>query len=73
MLTSGGLGTMGCGFPAAIGAKGIRVTKPENIKTALISAKQNTKTPAVIEFIIDRELNVMPIVPPGNSLNDMIK
>ncbi len=54
------------------GAKGIRVTKAEDIKTALISAKQNAKTPTVIEFIIDREINVMPIVPPGNSLNDMI-
>ena len=54
------------------GAKGIRVTKPEDIKTALISAKKNTKTPTVIEFIIDREINVMPIVPPGNPLNDMI-
>ena len=54
------------------GAKGIRVTKAEDIKSALNSAKQNTKTPTVIEFIIDREANVMPIVPPGNSLNDMI-
>lgn len=54
------------------GAKGIRVTKPADIKYALISAKQNTKAPTVIEFIIDREINVMPIVPPGNSLNDMI-
>ena len=55
------------------GAKGIRVTKAEDIKTALIGAKQNAKTPTIIEFIIDREINVMPIVPPGNSLNDMIK
>lgn len=54
------------------GAKGIRVTKAEDIKAALISAKQNAKTPTVIEFIIDREINVMPIVPPGNSLKDMI-
>ena len=54
------------------GAKGIRVTKSEDIKKALISAKQNTKTPTVIEFIIDREINVMPIVPPGNSLDEMI-
>ncbi len=54
------------------GAKGIRVIKAEDIKTALISAKQNEKTPTVIEFIIDREINVMPIVPPGNALNDMI-
>ena len=44
----------------------------EDIKTALLSAKQNRKTPTVIEFIIDRERNVMPIVPPGNSLTDMI-
>ena len=54
------------------GAKGIRVTKAEDIKTALSDAKQNTKVPTVIEFIIDREINVMPIVPPGNSLDEMI-
>ena len=54
------------------GAKGVRVTKAEDIKTALLRAKQNTKTPTVIEFIIDRERNVMPIVPPGNPLNHMI-
>jgi len=54
------------------GAKGIRVTRAEDIKTALYDAKQNTKTPTVIEFIIDREINVMPIVPPENALNEMI-
>lgn len=54
------------------GAKGIRVTKSDEIKSALLTAKKNTKAPTIIEFIIDREINVMPIVPPGNSLNDMI-
>lgn len=54
------------------GAKGIRVTKAQDIETALITAKANKKTPTIIEFIIDRESNVMPIVPPGNSLEDMI-
>lgn len=54
------------------GAKGIRVTKAQDIETALITAKANKKTPTIIEFIIDREINVMPIVPPGNSLEDMI-
>ena len=48
------------------------ITKAEEIKTALESARQNTKMPTVIEFIIDREENVMPIVPPGNALDDMI-
>lgn len=54
------------------GAKGIRVTEIDDIENALLEAKENTKTPTVIEFIIDREANVMPIVPPGNSLSDMI-
>lgn len=54
------------------GAKGVRVTKVEDIKNAFDFAKQNTKVPTIIEFIIDREINVMPMVPPGNPLNDMI-
>ncbi len=54
------------------GAYGIRVEKEAQIEQALIAAKQNSKVPTVIEFIIDRESNVMPIVPPGNSLDDMI-
>lgn len=54
------------------GAKGIRVTNPEDIETAFETAGKNTKGPTVIEFIIDREINVMPIVPPGNALSDMI-
>jgi len=54
------------------GAKGIRVTKKEEIAAALEAAKNTKKVPTVIEFIIDREENVMPIVPPGNALEDMI-
>ncbi|MBD5097319.1 MAG: biosynthetic-type acetolactate synthase large subunit [Lachnospiraceae bacterium] len=54
------------------GAKGIRVTDEKEIIMALETAKNNRKVPTVIEFIIDREENVMPIVPPGNALNDMI-
>ena len=56
----------------SFGAKGIRVTRPEDMEKAFERAKQNLKTPTVIEFIIDREINVLPIVPPGNALNDMI-
>lgn len=54
------------------GAKGIRVRKAEDIKPALLEARNTTKVPTVIEFLIEREENVFPIVPPGNSLNDMI-
>lgn len=54
------------------GAHGIRVMKTEEIKDALISAKKHKKTPTVIEFIIERELNVMPVAAPGNALHEMI-
>lgn len=54
------------------GARGVRVTEKDDIAKVLISAKQEKKVPTVIEFIIPQECNVMPIVPPGNSLGDMI-
>lgn len=54
------------------GANGIRVTKREDVENALLEAKKNTKTPTIIEFIIDREANVLPIIQPGQPLNQMI-
>lgn len=55
------------------GAKGIRVTRPQEIEFALTQAKKEKKAPTVIEFVIDCEENVLPIVPPGNPLEQMIK
>ncbi len=43
------------------GAKGIRVTKKEEIATAFEEAKKNTKTPTIIEFIIDPEEMVLKL------------
>lgn len=54
------------------GAKVIRVQKVQDIKPALLKAQSTTNVPTVIEFLIEREENVFPIVPPGNSLNDMV-
>ena len=54
------------------GARGIRITTEHEIAAALETAKHTAKVPTVIEFIIEAEENVMPIVPPGNALNDMI-
>ena len=54
------------------GARGIRVTTPEDIEPALLEARNRKNGPTVIEFMIEREENVMPIVPAGNSLGDMI-
>lgn len=54
------------------GAKGIRVTKTEEIAAAFEEAKKNTKTPTLIEFIIDPEEMVYPMIKPGGTLEDMI-
>ena len=44
------------------GAKGIRVTKKEEIAAAFEEAKKNTKVPTLIEFIIDPEEMVYPMI-----------
>ena len=54
------------------GAEGIRVREVKDIRSALLKAKESKNVPTVIEFIIGREQNVLPIVPPGNSLENMI-
>lgn len=53
-------------------AHGIRVEKEEEIEAALLQAKASTDTPTLIEFIIEREANVLPMVPGGKPLNEMI-
>lgn len=54
------------------GAKGIRVTDKEQIAAAFEQAQANTKTPTLIEFIIDPEEMVYPMIKPGGTLEDMI-
>ncbi len=53
-------------------AKGIRVENPEDIDNAFAEARKNKYAPTVIEFIIEREANVLPIVPGGKPLSEMI-
>lgn len=54
------------------GAKGIRVTEREDIAAAFEEAKKNTKVPTLIEFIIDPEEMVYPMIQPGGTLEEMI-
>ena len=53
-------------------AIGIRVTKVEEIDRAFEMARLNKDKPTIIEFIIEREANVLPIVPAGKALTEMI-
>ena len=54
------------------GAKAMRVTDPKDIAEAFALADGNQEGPTILEFIIETELNVLPMVPAGKSLKDML-
>ncbi|CUX38999.1 biosynthetic-type acetolactate synthase large subunit [Clostridium sp. C105KSO13] len=54
------------------GAKGIRVTEKEEIGAAFEEAKRSSKVPVLIEFVIDQEEMVYPMIQPGGTLEEMI-
>ena len=56
----------------AYGAKGIHITKKEEIEPAFREAMKSTKTPYILEFEIDPEDLVYPMVKPGGTLEDLI-
>ena len=54
------------------GAKGIHITKKEDIEPAFREAMKSTKTPYILEFDIDPEDLVYPLLKPGGTLEDLI-
>ena len=56
----------------AYGAQGISVTKAEELEAAFTKADAFKKGPTLIECIVPTELNVLPMVPAGKSLSDML-
>lgn len=59
-------------FAESYGVTGIRITREEEIDEAFIKANKVKDRPVLLEFIIDSTQNVLPIVPPGKSLKEMI-
>lgn len=57
----------------AYGHVGIRIEKPEDVRQAIEDAFGKYKDRTVfLDFIIDREENVYPMIPAGAGLNEMI-
>ncbi|NLT19790.1 MAG: biosynthetic-type acetolactate synthase large subunit [Syntrophomonadaceae bacterium] len=56
----------------AYGAIGIRVTEMKDVEPALKRALESTDCPVVIDFWVEREADVFPMVPPGGSLSNML-
>ncbi|MDH7479949.1 MAG: thiamine pyrophosphate-dependent enzyme, partial [Syntrophomonadaceae bacterium] len=55
----------------AYGATGMRITRPEEVRPAIEQAIA-TPGPVVMDFVVDREENVFPMVAPGSSLSNML-
>jgi acetolactate synthase-1/2/3 large subunit len=55
----------------AFGAKGLQATKPDEVE-AVIKKGFKTKGPVIMEFKVAREEKVLPMVPAGASLTEMV-
>ena len=56
----------------AYGIKGIRVTDKAQVKTAIQDAMEHDG-PVLIDFIVEQEENVYPMIPSGMTVKDMIE
>jgi acetolactate synthase-1/2/3 large subunit len=56
----------------SMGAVGLRATKPEEVPKVINEALKVNDRPVIIDFVVDREENVLPMVPAGKSYRDMI-
>jgi acetolactate synthase-1/2/3 large subunit len=55
----------------AYGATGLRATKPEEVEEVIRKAL-DTPGPVIMEFKVAREENVLPMVPAGAGINEMV-
>lgn len=60
-----------CKLASAFGIPGLKVTNLEELADALKHPDLFRK-PLLIEAVINKDLNVLPIVPPGMPINDLI-
>lgn len=56
----------------AYGAVGMRITRTEDVERALLEALQVTDRPVILDFQVEREAGVYPMVAPGESLINML-
>ena len=56
----------------SFGAVGLRATKPSEVRKVLQEAMKVKDRPVIMDFAVDREENVLPMVPAGKSYREMI-
>jgi acetolactate synthase-1/2/3 large subunit len=60
------------GWAAAMGCIGIRVESPEEVQPAIDKANEIDDRPVVVEFRVDAREKVFPMVPAGQSNDDIV-
>ncbi|MFH0771740.1 MAG: biosynthetic-type acetolactate synthase large subunit [Candidatus Omnitrophota bacterium] len=60
------------GIAQAYGAAGMRIAKKEEVRPAIEKAL-HTKNVVIMDFIIEEEENVFPMVPAGKAIDQMIR
>jgi len=56
----------------AHGCPGIKVTRADEVEDALRRALERKDGPVLLEFVVEKEDNVYPMVPAGQSVHEMI-
>ena len=56
----------------AYGAAGFAVERPEDVDDAIARAREITDRPVMIDFRVTREDNVFPMIPSGQTINEMM-
>ncbi|MHB0913978.1 MAG: biosynthetic-type acetolactate synthase large subunit [Armatimonadota bacterium] len=56
----------------AYGAVGMRIDKAEDVAGAIAKAMEYTDVPVLMDFHIEREENVFPMIPAGQSIEEMM-
>ncbi|MCF6173663.1 MAG: thiamine pyrophosphate-dependent enzyme, partial [Campylobacteraceae bacterium] len=56
----------------SFGAVGLRATKPSEVRKVLQEAMSINDRPVIMDFAVDREENVLPMVPAGGTLYNMM-
>ncbi len=56
----------------AYGAEAMRITKPEDVRKVLQDSLKIKDRPVLMDFMVNKEENVFPFVPPGQAINEML-
>ncbi len=62
-----------CKLAEAYGVPALKITKPDEVKDAIMFARGVKEGPVVLDFVVQKEDMVYPMVSPGQALHKMVQ